>query len=108
MSFFLDKPILSLMDKDEHSHLHGYQDQKDEFNEKLDALATRLYKDMWSNSKSISGAISETLAESMDYAAIIKYCHKNNSTTLLGAVTLELIDLYLSELADELAESEII
>ena len=96
------------MDKNEHNHFHGYQDQKDAFNEKLDALATPLYMDMWSSSRSISEAVSETLAESVDYAAIVKYCHENNSATMLGAVTLELIDIYLSELADELAENELI
>lgn len=95
------------MDKCEHNHFHGYQDQKDTFNEKLDELSTQILKDLWSSCASISEVLSESLAESNDYAAIIKYCHTNNSVTLLGAVTLELIDLHLSETADELAEDEL-
>lgn len=95
------------MDKDEYNHFHSYQDRIDAFDERLTALSVNLHKDMWSNSQSILDAIPEALGESIDYAAIIKYCYKNNSTTLLGAITLELIDLQLSQLSDELAEDKL-
>ncbi len=95
------------MNKYEHNHFHSYQDQKDAFDEKLDELSIRILSDLWFDCTSISEAISESLAESKDYAAITKYCRMNNSATLLGAITLDLIDLRLSEVADELAEKEL-
>ena len=95
------------MDKDVYNHLHGYQDRKDAFNLKLDALASELYETMWNETGSILEALSESLSESDDYAALVKYCRANESMNLLGVVTLELIDIYLSEKADELAEDEL-
>jgi len=94
------------MNKNEYSHFHGYQDKKDAYDEKLDKISSSIYGELWSDLDSIAEVISASLAESDEYLAIVKYCYKNNSSTLLGAVTLELISNSLSGLADELAEDE--
>ena len=92
------------MNKGEYNHYHSYQDQKDVFNERLSRLSAEILNDLWSDCSSIQEALTESLAESDDYSAIIKYCHNNNSTSLLGEITMELIGVYLTKLADELAE----
>jgi len=94
------------MNKNEHSHFHGYQDKKDAYDEKLDEISSRIYGELWSDPDVIAEAISASLVESNDYLAIVKCCYKGNSSTLLGAVTLELISSRLSVLADEMAEDE--
>lgn len=96
------------MDKDEYNYYHGYQDMKDEFNERLSQLSVEIFNDLWADPSSIQEALANSLAESSDYAAIIQYCYNNNSASLLGEVTMELISLYLAELADELAEERVI
>lgn len=95
------------MDKIEYNHYHSYQDMKDEFNEHLNQLSVEIFNDLWTNPSSIQEALADSLAESNDYAAIIRYCYNNNSASLLGEITLELISLYLTELADELAEEKL-
>lgn len=96
------------MNKKEYSHLHGYQDQKDELNERLDKLSTEILAELWSEGSSIQEAFSESLTESDDYITIVKYCYINNSALMLGAITLELIGVYLTGLAEEQAEEELI
>lgn len=95
------------MNKDEYNHFHGYQDKKDALDQQINIKADLIYQSLWRDTGSIMEALSESLAESEDYAAIIQYCHRNNNETILGAVTLELIDVYLSNSADELAEEEL-
>jgi len=95
------------MNKEEYSHLHGYQDQKDELNEHLDKLSTRILAELWAENSSVQEAFTESLAESDDYITIVKYCHINNSALMLGAITLELISVYLTGLAEERAEDEL-
>lgn len=95
------------MNKDEYNHFHGYQDKKDALDHQINNKADLIYQSLWSSTGSIMEALSESLSESADYAAIIQYCHRNNNETILGAVTLELIDVYLSNSADELAEEEL-
>ena len=94
------------MDKDEYNHLHGYQDIKDAINTKLDARSNELYKTMWTETGSILEALRESVSESEEFADLVKYCRDKERNNLLGAITLELIDLYLSKKADELAEDE--
>jgi len=94
------------MNKNEYSHFHSYQDKKDAYDEKLDRISSRIYGELWGDLDSIAEAISASLAESNGYLAVVKYCYENNSSTLLGAITLELISDNLSGLADELAEGE--
>jgi len=95
------------MNKAEHNYYHSYQDMKDEFNEHLSQLSTDIFHDLWTDPASIQEALTDSLAESSDYAAIIRYCYNNNSTSLLGEITMELISLYLTELADDLAEERL-
>ena len=95
------------MNKKEYNHLHAYQDQKDEFNERLDKLSTEILARLWSEGSSIQEAFTESLAESDDYIAIVKYCNINNSALMLGAITLELIGVYLTDIAEERAENEL-
>jgi len=105
--FYLSHAYIIRMDKDEYSHLHGYEDAKEAFNEKLDARADTLYQDMWDTQGSVLEAFTESLAQSSDYATMVMYCNQHNNPTLLGSITLELIDVYLSEKADEMAEDEL-
>jgi len=70
-------------------------------------MSLEIHEDMWSSCSSIMEALSDSLAESMDYAAIVRYCRENDSTQLLGVITLEFIDIHISQLADELAENEL-
>lgn len=95
------------MNKDEYTHFHGYQDKKDALDHEIDNKADLIYRELWTSNGSILNALSDSLSESDDYAAIVRYCHRNNNETILGAVTLELIDVYLSNSADELAEDEL-
>lgn len=94
------------MNKDEYNYYHSYQDMKDEFNEHLSRLSIEIFNDLWADSAAIQEALADSLAESSNYATIIKYCYNNNSASLLGEITMELISLYLTELADELAEEK--
>lgn len=104
----LDRFILSVMNKGEYNHLHGYQDQKDAFNEELNKLSSQIVDELWSCDASITNALTESLAESTKYISIIKHCHKNDGAQVLGVITLVLIDAYLMELAEERAEEELI
>ena len=104
---YQDKFILLIMDKDEHNYYHSYQDVKDEFNEHLTQLSIEIFNELWADSASIQKALADSLAESSNYAAVISYCYNNNSASLLGEITMELISLYLTELADELAEAKL-
>jgi hypothetical protein len=96
------------MNNEEYKHLHSYQDQKDELNEHLDKLSTKILAELWSDDSSIQEAFTESLVESNDYVAIVKLCNVNNSALMLGAITLELIGVYLTRLAEERAENELI
>lgn len=95
------------MNKDEYNHFHSYQDQKDAFNQKIDDKADLIYKESWDDSNAILNAIAKALSESEDYAAIVQYCRRTQRETILGAVTLELIDVHLARVADEQAEDEL-
>lgn len=95
------------MNKDEYNHYHSYQDMKDEFNDHLSQLSIEIFNDLWADSSAIQEALADSLAESNDYAAVVRYCYNNNSASLLGEITVELISLYLTELADELAEAKL-
>jgi hypothetical protein len=95
------------MDKSEYSHFHSFQDRKDALEEKIKARATELLEELWTSDGDILEAIKEGLAESEDYAAMVMYCHRNDSHALLGIITLELIDRYLSDASFEMAEDEL-
>ena len=95
------------MNKKEYSHFHSYQDRRDEFNERLDELSTKILAELWSENASIQEAFTESLAESDDYMTIVRHCNTNNSALTLGAITLELIGVYLTRLAEEQAENEL-
>lgn len=95
------------MNDDEYSYYHSYQDQKDAFYEKVDELAAHIYNDLWNDEGSILEALKESLSESEDYAGIVIYSEAAGNPGLLGTITLEIIDKYLSERADELAEDQL-
>jgi len=95
------------MNDDEYSHYHSYQDQKDAFYAKVDELAARIYNDLWLDEGSILEAIKESLSESEYFADLVIYCEEVNNPQLLGMIALEIIDKYLSEQADELAEDQL-
>ena len=96
------------MNKKEYNHLHSYQDQKDELNERLDKLSTKILTELWSERSSIQEAFTESLVESDDYMDIVKHCNINNSVSMLGIITLELVGVYLTRVAEERAENELI
>lgn len=96
------------MNKAEYDHFHSYQDLKDMMDEKLNERANELLNDMWYEDGSILEAIKEQLGESEEFAAVLKYARQHGSHALLGAVTIELIDHYLWQRAEVLAEDELL
>jgi len=95
------------MNKDEYNYLHGYQDKKDELDQRINDKADLIYHELWESTDSIIEALSDSLSESESYAAIVQYCQQNKCEVLLGSVTLELVGLHLSRCALEIAEDEL-
>ena len=95
------------MDKNEYDHFHGYQDRKDALEDRINVRSLEIFEDLWDSNAAIMEALKESLSESDDYAALVKYCRRGDAMKLLGIITHELIDIYLSEQADQLAEDEI-
>jgi len=95
------------MDKIEYNHFHSYQDRKDALEEKLKARASEISEQLWTETGPVLEAIKEDLVESEDYATMVMYCKRNDSHSLLGIITLELIERYLSDNAFIQAEDEL-
>ncbi len=95
------------MDKDEYNHFHGYQDAKDKHNENLRNRADSILEELWLKPNEVQNAAIESLGESDDYVTMLLYARKHKATTLLGELTLAIIEKYLCELATVEAEDSL-
>lgn len=87
------------MDKDEYNHFHGYQDVKDKHNENLRNRADSILDELWLNPGEVQNGVIESLCESDDYVAMLIYARKHKSTTLLGEMTLAIVEKQLYDWA---------